>query len=58
MEFIPDHDKYLDPPDIPEYSGCDDCGEHFRTDDLNDAGGKLLCSECYELWEESQDDDE
>ena len=43
MESIRHHDRYLDPPDIPEFAECDNCHDVFHADDLNDHG---ICGEC------------
>jgi len=43
MEYIKGHDRYLDPPDIPDKLVCEGCGNVFDNDDLND---DYLCKEC------------
>jgi Zn finger protein HypA/HybF involved in hydrogenase expression len=45
MEYIPDNDKHLDPPDIPEYAECAWCGERFHADDLDDFDHCPACAE-------------
>lgn len=45
MEIIKDHDKYLDPPDIPEYAECERCGEKFHADDLDEFGHCPSCAD-------------
>lgn len=52
---IRNHDKYLDPPDIPEYALCAGCGDKFHADDLNDDG---LCDECLQLQEAEEQERE
>jgi hypothetical protein len=46
MENIPDHDKYLDPPEYPTHGECDGCHEMFDYDDMTVRGDKWYCNEC------------
>ena len=52
MEYIKNHDKYLDPPDYPTHSKCDNCGEMFDNDDLHEIDDKWLCDVCLREYEE------
>lgn len=58
MYEIPNHDRYLDPPDEPDHSACDGCGEIFDNGDLTKVGKyypfTYLCKECYLAKEEEQ----
>lgn len=57
MEYIPHHDRYLDPPDEPDYSECDNCGEIFYNDDLEKMpDGQYFCESCIEEMEELEED--
>ena len=47
------HDRWLDPPDEPKYTVCDNCGERFDTGDLNKVKKawrtEWMCDDCYEI---------
>jgi len=58
MEHIPNHDKYLDPPDPPTHSPCDICGGLFDTDDLNQLpNDRWYCDDCLEERKENERQD-
>ncbi len=50
MKTVDPYDKYLDPPDDPVCSDCDECKGTFRTDDLTKLPkkDKWLCVDCLE----------
>ena len=45
------HDRWLDPPEEPTHSLCDNCGERFDTGDLNKVKKawrtEWLCDDCF-----------
>jgi hypothetical protein len=57
MEPIPDHDKYLDPPDDPLHSECDGCGNEYLTEDLCKHGRLWLCEDCLILADKERAED-
>lgn len=54
-------DKYLDPPDEPEWGACDECGDNFEAGDLSRVGTpghyRWLCGDCQDC-QDSEDDEE
>lgn len=46
MESIPDHDKWLDPPDFPTHGECDGCGSLEDYGDMTEIDGRWLCVDC------------
>ena len=46
MESVDPFDRWLDPPDPPEWGECDECGFEFRNDDLEKFHGMWLCQDC------------
>jgi predicted amidophosphoribosyltransferase len=46
MEFIPDHDRYLDPPEYPTHGFCAGCQDKFDYDDMTEVGDKWYCNDC------------
>ena len=52
MEIIKKHDKYLDPPALPNKAVCMKCGEVFDMGELND---DYLCKECDPKLEEEEE---
>ena len=46
MQPIPNHDRYLDPPDPPTYGECDGCHERFDYDDMTKVGWQWYCKDC------------
>ncbi len=56
MKTVDPYDKYLDPPDDPVCSDCDECKGTFRTDDLRKINisswnSLWLCEDCLEAHE-------
>lgn len=57
MEYIPDHDKYLDPPDYPTHENCYRCGERCDYDDMTKQGDAWYCDACFAEKIEEYDND-
>jgi hypothetical protein len=49
MEEIRGHDRYLDPPAIPEYAVCERCGDVHHNDDLQSHDYGWYCADCIEI---------
>ncbi len=48
MESVDPQDRYLNPPESPTHSPCDNCGIEFHEEDLTRRNNpqRWLCNDC------------
>ena len=56
-ESIRGHDRYLDPPDIPEYAVCERCGSVEYADDLIEYDYGYYCRDCIDIVKAEAEDE-